>query len=331
VDVFTSGDGLYFCYKIPSMMQTQDGTLLAFAEGRNPTCSDFASTDLVYKRSDDLGKTWSSLRVLYSNSTTEESNVIGNAAPVQIASSGRILVPFCRNNHDVLLTYSDDDGKTWSTPRDISSQATRPTWAWIGTGPPASLQLQSGRIITPSYHTLPLTPAEDGELSEGHVLYSDDMGETWQLSDSFGRRYLSNECQAVQLDSGDVLINARTRGLSRYQTLSHDDGVTFDDGGLVDELREPVSGCEMSMVRNGTMLWFSGPTEPSLYRQNMTLWKSTNQGNSWSVARVIDSGPSGYSSLAMINDRFLGILYERASENRVVFVPEHISFTLAWL
>ena len=67
------------------------------------------------------------------------NTVIGNAAPVQL-SSGRILLPHTRNNSDVWLMSSDDDGVGWSTPRMLQN-VTLPAWKWVGTGPPGSIQL----------------------------------------------------------------------------------------------------------------------------------------------------------------------------------------------
>ena len=130
VIVFTRGEGGYYCIKIPSLLTTANGTLLAFGEGRMFSCSDFTWTDLIYKRSTDGGKTWSSLQLLYSNSSVESGmhTVIGNAAPV-VLHNHRILVPFCRNNLQVMLTYSDDDGLTWSKPVNLTG-VTHPTWTW---------------------------------------------------------------------------------------------------------------------------------------------------------------------------------------------------------
>jgi hypothetical protein len=129
--VFRRGEGGYYCIKIPSLVATANGTLIAFGEGRMFSCSDFTWTDLVYKRSTDGGKTWSPLKILYSNSSAEtgEHNVIGNAAPVVLAGSRRILLPFCRNNLQVLTTHSDDDGVSWSPPVNISG-VVHPSWAW---------------------------------------------------------------------------------------------------------------------------------------------------------------------------------------------------------
>ena len=95
------------------------------------SCSDFTWTDLIYKRSDDKGKTWGPLNILYTNSSKQSGfhTVIGNAAPVVLKENNRILVPFCRNNLQVMLTYSDDDGKSWSSPVNLTN-VTQPSWSW---------------------------------------------------------------------------------------------------------------------------------------------------------------------------------------------------------
>ena len=127
--VFERGEGGYYCIKIPALLTTAKGTLIAFGEGRMFSCSDFTWTDLIYKRSTDNGKTWSPLTILYSNSSGVEHTVIGNAAPVVLKESHRILLPFCRNNLQVMLTHSDDDGITWSSPANISG-VVHPSWSW---------------------------------------------------------------------------------------------------------------------------------------------------------------------------------------------------------
>ncbi len=144
--------------------------------------------------------------MLYSNSTAEVSNVIGNAAPVLDENTGTLWVPFCRNNEEVFLTHSDDEGKTWSVPTPLEGVVSE--WKWVGLGPPAGLQLQpSGRQLIPSYHTTAYKG--DGELSAGHTMYSDDAGATWHIGAStFGSPYKSNECQAVR-----ALVNFRGLGL----------------------------------------------------------------------------------------------------------------------
>ena len=195
----------------------------------------------------DGGLTWSDLQVIWTNSSETETNVIGNAAPVQDPSTGRIWMPLCRNNEEVYIIHSDDDGITWSSP-EYHPELVQADWKWVGLGPPAGLMLSSGRLLIPSYHTN--VWKGDGCASRGHTLYSDDHGLTWSIgSEEFGAPYLSNECQAVELDDGSVLINARVVSTHRIQVVSTDGGLTFGEPYVVEDLVEPLEGCEGSIVR----------------------------------------------------------------------------------
>jgi sialidase-1 len=260
--VFEKEESGYFCLKIPYLYRTSKGTLIAMSEargkdGRN-SCDDWSGTDLVYKRSFDNGQTWSPMGTVWSNSTAEETNVVGNAGIVQDSATGRIWVPLCRNNEEVFITYSDDDGETWSEPV-YHPELVLDDWKWVGLGPPAGLQLSTGRMLVPSYHTS--LYKGDGEVSKGHTVYSDDSGATWHIgSAEFGAPYLSNECQAVELQNGSVLINARTLLTHRIQVMSHDGGLTFGPPVRMATLVEPLEGCEGSTVREpaSNMLYYSG-------------------------------------------------------------------------
>ena len=76
--VFRSGEAGYGCFRIPAIVRSPGGALLAFAEGRVKNCGDFGDVDIVLKRSTDGGNTWSSLRVVAANDTLQA----GNPAPV---------------------------------------------------------------------------------------------------------------------------------------------------------------------------------------------------------------------------------------------------------
>ena len=83
---YASGEGGYNCIKIPVLLQTAAGTLLAIAEARRHSCSDFAWTDLVVKRSSDGGALWSDMAIIRTESAPGTPHtVIGNAAPVQLS------------------------------------------------------------------------------------------------------------------------------------------------------------------------------------------------------------------------------------------------------
>lgn len=334
---FTTGVGLptlpreYACIKIPVLFHTATGTLLAFAESRMGSCSDFAWTDLVVRRSHDNGDSWSDGALV----RTEVGQTIGNAAPVQLRASGRILLPHNLNNSQIWLTYSDDDAASWAPARQLHGVA-RPGWNWVGTGPPGSIELASGRVLVPGYHAKSRT---NNNVCHGFTMLSDDSGASFYLGASaFGAADKhSNECQAVQLANGSVLINARSLAnplehQQRIQTISTDGGKTFGPTRYVTELPQPIGGCQGSMIRlhNGTLL-FSGP-DSLLLRTGMRIWRSDSDGTRWRKQEVIDAGSSGYSSLQEMAGGKVGLLYEQSDPNDlvddVVMTPDRFIFRL---
>lgn len=337
VSVFEAGEGGFVCVKIPVLLATKNGTLLAFGEARGGTCQDWDPTVLVYKRSMDGGNTWGpmlSLLALNYNGT------LGNAAPVQLRS-GRILLPFCLNNINILLTYSDDDGKSWlQTPLNITNTTVPKGSLWVGTGPPGSLQLASGRVVIPSYAAFVETPLKDGELTHSYMILSDDQGITWRiggfLNDDLLKGQFSNECQAVEpYLNNSVLVAARGLGPHRLQGWSHDGGETFEPTTVV-SLKEPIEGCEMSVThltstnQDPGVLLLTGPLEFSLYRTNFSLATSSDAGRTWSLHHQIFAGPSAYSSLQVLPSRKVGCLYEISNQSLIDFRPTQTLFEIVF-
>lgn len=324
----SAGAGVYFCIKIPSLTALPDGTLLALGEGRVGNCSDFAETHLVMKKSKDGGKTWSALSIAAKHGM---GKTIGNAAPVVISETEIVLV-YCENNKKVFVEISDDLGETWSKPTDITQNATLPHWKWVGTGPPAGLRLRSGRIIIPSYHDA-LLPGhyDDGELSKGHAMLSDDNGRTWRLSadSDFGGDHWPNEVQAVELSDGHVAFFSRSLLTHRLRTESPDGGEHWGASEVLNLLETTSEGCEGSTIAcrsNPDHLVYSGPISPGLYREKMSIMQSTDKGHTWSFHKLIDNGSSAYSSLAW-HGSTLGVLYERSQDLKLIFEPDYISFS----
>lgn len=134
VDIFVSGAGGYFCFKIPTIFQAFDGTLLAFSEARGGECWDWDATDIVLSFSENNGQNWTELQVVVPG-LFEHHRVAGNIAPVQDRSTGRLWLPFNRGNIEAWTTYSDDNGRTWARPRMIDNVIER-EWTWVGFGPP---------------------------------------------------------------------------------------------------------------------------------------------------------------------------------------------------
>ncbi|CAM5258405.1 exo-alpha-sialidase OS=Streptomyces antimycoticus OX=68175 GN=SANT12839_073140 PE=3 SV=1 [Streptomyces antimycoticus] len=179
----------YSCFRIPAIVKAKDGSLLAFAEGRVDNCGDAGDIDLVLKRSTDGGRTWGPLQVINEGG----GDTHGNPAPIVDLRTGRIVlastyntgrddsqscdVPCERSPH---LQYSDDNGATWSAPRDLSSSLMPPQWnSWYATGPVHGIQLQHGRhkgrliftLNTESYNSLP--KASENETRRGCVRYGE--------------------------------------------------------------------------------------------------------------------------------------------------------------
>jgi sialidase-1 len=145
--LFESGTNGYNTFRIPAIIRTKDGTLLAFAEGRKNGSSDTGDIDLIVKRSADNGKSWSDLQVIWDDG----ENVCGNPAPVVDELTGKIFLlstwnlgtdhesgiikETSKDSRRVFIIESSDDGRTWSEAKEITSSTKQKNWTWYATGP----------------------------------------------------------------------------------------------------------------------------------------------------------------------------------------------------
>lgn len=86
VEVFISGQAEYHTYRIPAIVRTEKGTLLAFCEGRKASRRDWGDIDLLVKRSTDGGRTWSAFQKI----ADFGPDTVGNPAPVVDRQTGTI-------------------------------------------------------------------------------------------------------------------------------------------------------------------------------------------------------------------------------------------------
>ncbi len=320
--IFKSGTEGYSIFRIPAIIKTNAGRLLAFAEGRVNGSSDTGNIDLVMKSSDDDGRTWSSLKVIWD----DNENVCGNPAPVVDRETGKIHLLMTWNlgeDHErqiidqeskdtrrVFVCRSSDDGESWTQPKEITSTTKLTNWTWYATGPCHGIQLKygenSGRLVIPCDHI----EAETKKYFS-HIIYSDDQGETWKLGGTTPQDQV-NECTVAELPDGRLLLNMRNYDRtqkSRKISHSNDGGLSWSDIKPDTFLIEPI--CQASLVfsdKNHT-IFFSNPSS-SHSRTNMTIKSSTDFGKTWGIVKVLNSGTSAYSDLVMVDDNTIGCLYE---------------------
>ena len=313
--LFASRDLDFHTFRIPSLLITPRGTVLALAEARKNDASDLGNVDLALRRSVDGGATWQSVKII----GDDGDHTIGNPCPVVDRRTGTIWLPYCRDNRQVWLTRSTDDGLTWSTPVEITSQVLDPAWHWVGTGPGHGIQLSDGRLVIPCWADA--TP-QLGEAQLSFVFYSDDGGKTWQRGGALDRD-ASDECEVVERVDGVLYLNARSRQGKQQRAVatSHDRGQSWSP--VTHDARLPELSCQGSLARYSTArdhdrnrLLLAAPASQTA-RAALTLRLSTNEGHDWPVSRVVEPGMAGYSDLAVTLDGTILLLYESHDYTRL--------------
>jgi len=342
-DVFAMGLYDVDTYRIPAVVVTQKGTVLAFSEARKKSIADQTPTDMVLRRSFDNGKTWQPMQIILPGKGDE---AIMNPCPLIDRKNGKIFL-FCSYFPDQNAQYipgkvrqlyltSTDDGDTWSKPLDISEQISDiKTWATPCSGPAVGIQTTTGRLIVPFYHW---EGGTDRNTVNG-IFYSDDHGKTWTAGQNV--HGFANEPTVVELADGALMLNSRMVGPDadgfhhRKVSISRDAGLTwsktYNDTTLI------TSGCQACILRytkiadgfEKNRILFSHSAS-RISRINMTVRLSYDEANTWQIAKTINPGGSGYSCLTVMKDGTIGLLYENGKR-----VPcERISFArfnLEWL
>lgn len=352
--VFVNGCEGHACYRIPSIVRAANGDLLAFAEGRRDTCSDSTPTiRVVSKRSRDNGRTWDAMQITAQHMHADGEYALMNPSPVvdTARGTGRIVLLYNASLSNewalargegssfVYCITSDDHGKTWSAPRDVSAMI-RGSDDWRIQRPTLghALQREDGRII----HASTITVGDASVFHSQNVLvWSDDLGETWQCGKACATVGLNEAC-AVMLEDGGVLLNSRAyidgkpagrRALTRaiFDTNDH---VHYDAPIYNDTLIDPaVQGSMLRLTSSRdhetgrrSRILFSNPAHLRA-RYRLTVRLSHDEGRTWPYQRVIDIGPASYSDLVVQADGQIGVLYERGNQGGIVYA----AFTLDWL
>ena len=343
VTVFAEGEAGYAGFRIPAIVRTADGALIAFAEARRNDKRDSGDIDLVMRRSEDDGRTWGPIAIVWDDA----ANTCGNPAPVVVGDEGEVVLLATWNRggdreraiergaseetRRVYVLRSADHGRTWSPAEEITAAVKEPGWTWYATGPCHAIVKRrrpfAGRLVVPANHKL--LDAEGGVVCRSQLLWSDDRGRTWRqgaVSQVGG-----NESSVAELSDGSLLLNMRHT--DRVDSLRHwarsaDGGTAWCGRGAHPELIEPrCQGSLLNLERRGRptrTLLFSNPHDPH-QRHNLSLCASHDDGRTWYHLLTLCAGPAAYSDLVRIDRDRVGVLYENGDAEelyrRISFVP----------
>ncbi|MGA0846631.1 MAG: sialidase family protein, partial [Luteolibacter sp.] len=331
------GDDGSKAYRIPGMVRTNQGSLIAVYDIRYTGGHDLpGDIDVGASRSTDGGQTWEPMQVAMDMGRGAGDGV-GDPCVFVDRVTGRIWIAALWSHGNrawngsgpglepdqtgqLVLVSSDDDGKTWSKPRNITKEVKDPAWRLLLDGPGAGITMQDGTLVFPAQYR-----AADGK-PWSTLIWSKDRGETWKIGT--GVKSDTTEAQLVELSPGEIMINCRdNRGGSRTVAVTRDLGQSWELHPT-DRKALPESICMASLLKwdvpgMGEHLFFSNPATRS-GRHTMTVKVSSDAGMTWpeSLHTLYDirSG-AGYSCLAPADDQHLGVLYEGPVEIYFLRIP----------
>lgn len=331
--------------RIPGLATTNAGTLIAVYDNRNRSRADLpADIDVGMSRSTDGGQTWESMKVIMDMGDDPDwaYDGIGDPAILVDRTTGTIWVAATWSHGErswhgsgpgmnpeetgqLMLVKSDDDGRTWSKPINITRQIKDPRWRFVLQGPGKGITMRDGTLVFPAQYR-----GENEEPVNGKpfstLIYSRDRGESWRIGT--GVKIDTTEAQLVELADGSLMINCRdNRGGSRSVYTTADLGTTWKEhptsrGALPD----PV--CMASLIRvesdrHGPLLLFSNPARKS-GRNHMTIKLSRDEGGGWPETwhTLVDERSSAYSCMTAFGLDRVGLVYESSGE--LYYVRYHI-------
>ena len=335
-DIFRHGENGIHTYRIPALVQSAHGVLIAVVDARHDSSRDLPNRiSLVMRRSFNLGKDWDPMRTLME---VKEGSV-GDASLLLDRSNGRVWCFFTYGppgigffsskggDHPgpettrVHAIHSDDDGTSWSPPVDLTEMVWQPGWQGIFATSGTDIQISTGRLLVPLVVRDAL-----GTLHSVNA-YSDDHGKTWKSGKFIGVG--TDESHNAELPDGSILQNMRN-GHYRAIAISHDGGVNFGPVTYDEALIDPGCNASITRYRHGRKDVYVFTNAASSRRENMTVRLSYDDAKSWAASRVIFAGPAAYSTAVPLSDGSVGLLYERGEKLSVEEIT-FAKFRLRWV
>lgn len=303
------------CYRIPSIIQTHKGTLIAAVDERVGSCADLIGGDdinIMIRTSEDGGKTWSQNKRIVDFPKGQSAS---DVSMVQDKKTKEIFLFY--NFMDLVnapkefrfhYVSSKDNGKTWSQPRDITADVALTEWKmtfkFITSG--RAEYTSNGWILNTIVH-----------LQNGvYVFGSKDHGKTWERFETLAPT--ADETNIVELPNKDWMLNARvTNHGHRKIFISKDKGKTWESR-TEEQLEDPTCNAS-TLVHNKTVYFSNLHVKGSNARKNLGLKKSDDNGKTWKFVKTIEAGDAAYSVLTPISKKKIGVLYESNNYKDIVF------------
>ena len=315
VDLFdNSMNSEVFCYRIPSLVTTTNGTLIAAIDERNNSCGDLKwnrDINIVIRKSFDDGKTWTKIEKIVDyplgRSASDPSMIVDKKTNEIFLFFNYMDLDNAKDIYRLMVIKSSDNGENWSEPIEITNNIIKKGWEkdfmFITSG--RGIQTKDGTLL----HCLV-------NLNKGtHVFGSKDHGKSWFLIDT--PLSPGDESKIVELSNGNWLVNSRVNSNdSRYSHISKDNGQTWATYKNKD-LQDP--GCNASLVKYDELLLFTNAFD-SKYRKNLSLSISKDQGRTWAKNQTIYKGESAYSSMTKLKNGDIGVFFEKDNYTKNVFV-----------
>lgn len=337
VGVRHAGDDNSAAFRIPGLATTNKGTLLSVYDVRYNSAVDLQEhVDVGLSRSTDGGQTWEKMRLPlvfgeYDGMPAGQNGVGDPSILVDTKTNTAWIVAAWTHgmgnqrawwsshqgmdlNHtaQLVLAKSEDDGKTWSAPINITEQVKDPSWYFLLQGPGRGITMSDGTLVFPTQFI------DSTRVPNAGIMYSKDRGKTWKMHNY--ARTNTTEAQVAEVEPGVLMLNMRdNRGGSRAVSTTKDLGKTWTEHvSSRKALQESVCMASLLSVKakenilNKDILLFSNPNTTK-GRHSTTIKVSLDGGVTWLPEYQLlldEDGNWGYSCLTMIDKETIGILYE---------------------